>query len=95
MARKKEQGKPDPSNQENGRKTGDVGPGRPPVEHQFQPGNPGGPGRPKGSKSLKKLINDRLHENDGELANLIVDKLVREIKWGNYRTIKMMIDLSD
>lgn len=81
--------------QENGRKTGEVGPGRPPVEHQFKPGNPGGPGRPKGSKSLKKRINQRLQENDGELAEAVVDQLVSKIEFGDPKIIKLLIDLSD
>lgn len=32
----------------NGTETGKVGPGKPPVEHQFKPGNPG---RPKGARN--------------------------------------------
>lgn len=36
-----------------------VGPGHPPVEHQFQPGVSGNPnGRPKGRKNLATLIRD-------------------------------------
>lgn len=34
--------------QNNGTDTGKVGPGNPPVEHRFKPGNPG---RPKGSRN--------------------------------------------
>lgn len=42
--------------------TGDhaAGYGRPPVKHQFQPGNKGGPGRPKGSKSQDTLLREEL-----------------------------------
>jgi hypothetical protein len=43
-----------------GRRT-DVGYGRPPVEHQFKPGQSGNkPGRPKGSKSEATIINELL-----------------------------------
>ena len=45
-----------------GRRT-DVGYGRPPVEHQFRPGQSGNKrGRPKGSKSEAAMINELLSQ---------------------------------
>ena len=49
------------TSRKNGTVTGEVGPGKPPVEHQFKPGNPG---RPKGARSklgeafLEALLED-------------------------------------
>lgn len=41
---------------------GDVGYGRPPKKHQFQPGKSGNPrGRPKGRKNLATLVNEVLY----------------------------------
>lgn len=33
---------------------------QPPVEYQFQAGNPGGPGRPLGSKNFSTILKERL-----------------------------------
>ncbi len=42
----------------------EVGPGKPPVEHQFKPGESGNPnGRPKGSKNLSSIIRELEDEN--------------------------------
>lgn len=35
-----------------------VGPGKPPIEHQFKPGNPGGPGMPKGHRTMKTILQE-------------------------------------
>ena len=59
-----------------GTQRSDVGPGRPPLEHQWRPGQSGNPrGRPRGSKSLKTLI----RELGLDLAP-VIDKLDRDLK---------------
>lgn len=46
------------------KKREDVGPGKPPVEHQFKPGNPG---RPKGSRNkLGEAFIEALHDDFNE-----------------------------
>ena len=50
---------------------GDVGPGKPPVEHRFQPGVSGNPaGKPKGTKHLSTLIQELTDGIDWELTSL-------------------------
>lgn len=42
----------------------EVGPGKPPIEHRFKPGQSGNPkGRPKGSKSLATIVRELENED--------------------------------
>jgi hypothetical protein len=75
---------------ENGRKTG---PGSPPVEHQFKPGNPGG-GRPKGAVSITSRIQKYLRENP-EKADQLAASMVEDAIKGNGTVLKELLSRVD
>lgn len=51
---------------------GEVGKGKPPVEHQFKPGQSGNPkGKPKGTKHISTWIQEML--NDEEFETVLID----------------------
>ena len=71
-----------------------VGPGNPPTDHQFKPGNPGGPGAPKGPRSMRKLIRTVLfdEENNGEFAAAVTKALFRQAIKGNTHAIRIICE---
>lgn len=71
-----------------------VGPGNPPVEHRFKPGNPGGPGRPKGPRSIRKIIRECLYnkEMNERITMGIVEALFKKALSGNTHAIKIILD---
>lgn len=88
----------EPSNG-NGHKTGanreKVGPGRPPREHRFKPGNPGG-GRPPGT-SLTAIIKRVLAEPEGNgtKADKLIAMAEKRARKGDFRFFKELIDRND
>lgn len=72
-----------------GGKRTDVGPGRPPVEHQFKPGHPGGPGRPKGvavSTAIKKILDTQAE------AEAVAKGIIQKAKQGDPAAFKALMD---
>ena len=71
-----------------------VGPGHPPVEHQFKNGHPGGPGRPKGKNSMRKLIRQVLfdEETGGEFSAAVVKALFAQAIKGNTHAIRIICE---
>jgi hypothetical protein len=71
-----------------------VGYGKPPVEHQFKPGNTASKGGQRGPRSLKKLIRDIvLNEgNDGRYAKTIATALVTQACEGNTHAIRLVCE---
>lgn len=73
---------------------------RPPVEHQFKPGNPGGPGRPPGSFSIVSLLKKKMveipigqtQEWREQIANIILDEAVAKRKGD---IIKLLVEHID
>jgi hypothetical protein len=82
----------------------DVGKGKPPKQHQFQPGQSGNPkGRPKGSKNvhhiLSKILNEKITVTDAG-KKMVVEKLegamrvlVNKSFEGRPQSLKLLIDL--
>lgn len=67
------------------KKRDDVGPGKPPVEHQFKPGNPG---RPKGSRNkLGEAFIEALHDDFNEHGVEAITKMRAEDPGGYVRVI--------
>jgi hypothetical protein len=82
----------------------EVGYRRPPKEHQFRKGQSGNQkGRPKGRRSFLSLLNDALNEqvtvNEGGQRRKIkkrvaaAKQIANKAASGDYRTIKMLIEL--
>jgi hypothetical protein len=72
-----------------------VGPGHPPAEHQFAPGQSGNPnGRPK-SRPIAAALSDLADKNDGEalkaLAAVCWDRALR----GDFRFAKELMERID
>lgn len=71
-----------------------VGPGKPPKNTQFKPGQTGNPkGRPKGS-SLQRLLKDLLEFETKGISNgaVIVEQLVKKARGGNLKAIEIVLD---
>ena len=89
----------------NGTGTGEGGPGRPPVQHQFKPGNPG---RPKGARNKlgeafvsallddwnehgAKAIKDMRDKNPTDYCKVVAAVIPKEV----HHTVEDYDDLSD
>jgi hypothetical protein len=68
---------------------GKVGPGKPPVEHRFKPGNPG---RRKGSRHKRTALLDALADGD---LDAIYRKIVARAKRGDAAATKLVVDRAD
>lgn len=77
-----------------GRKRDDVGPGRPPKEHQFKPGNPGG-GRPKGTSITARLRRIVLEDDGGKVAEALAREITKAALRGDYRFVREVLDRLD
>lgn len=84
----------------------DVGPGRPPKQHQFRPGQSGNPrGRPKGSRNFQTLLEERLkarvtvqergRERRLTVREVIVGQLVNAAAKGSVKHLQMVLALLD
>jgi hypothetical protein len=71
-----------------------VGPGKPPIEHQFKKGNPGGPGRPKGARTMRSLIKQLLHAPNQpfDYPVQIAKSLLIEAVAGNTQAIRLVCE---
>jgi hypothetical protein len=75
------------NNGDNGKESGyEVGYGKPPVAHQFKPGNKRG-GRPKGSVSLRQKLREMLKDSD---AADVIRALMDGAKQGEIKKIREM-----
>ena len=96
----------DTASRNNGKTAGEVGPGHPPAEHRFKPGNPG---RPKGARNKLgeaflealltdfaengvKAITDMRDKNPGDYVKVVASILPKEIDAGE-RTIGVLEEL--
>jgi len=80
-----------------GSKTGEVGPGKPPVEHQFKPGNKaalGNSGRPK-SRPIAAAIRELLDANDGEAIRAMAKVGLSKALKGDFRFFKELAERID
>ncbi|HXH60341.1 MAG TPA: DUF5681 domain-containing protein, partial [Fimbriimonadaceae bacterium] len=69
-----------------------VGPGCPPKQHRFKPGNPGGPGRPRKLPTVQKLVRMMLEESsiaDRQKQELVL-ALFRQAARGNVGAIRLI-----
>lgn len=65
---------------------------RPPVQHQFKPGQSGNPaGRPKG-QSVTAILRQVVDADDSTLAEQLVRKLVDRAIGGDIRAIREVLD---
>ena len=80
---------------QSGNKAGRVGYKRPPVEHQFQPGNTPPGGRPKGSVSVTRYIKQLLEANEDEQAKKLAQSLILNAAKGNGTAIKEVMSRVD
>lgn len=82
----------------NGAKQGqsrEVGPGKPPVEHQFKPGQSGNPnGRPP-ERPIAAAIKRLLEKDEAKGIDAIAAVAVREALQGDYRWGREVIDRID
>ncbi len=71
-----------------------VGPGKPPIEHQFTKGNPGGPGRTRGPKSMRRLIREAIYNemNNAQYARSITSALLIQAINGNTHAIRLVCE---
>lgn len=74
---------------ENG--NGKVGYCRPPVEHQFKPGNPGSKGRPRGP-TLYGVVQELLNEKDGKRRRKAGEAFLDALESGSYQHAKELIE---
>jgi hypothetical protein len=74
-----------------------VGPGRPPKEHQWKPGQSGNPGgRPKGESitaTLRRLLEQE--HNGKSVQEILAEKVLREALSGKYSFVKELLDRLD
>lgn len=75
---------------QNGYKTG---PGNPPKEYQFKPGNPGGPGRPKTRPF--RLAMERALESGRHSLDRVVDDMFTEAAKGNVAAMREIRETLD
>lgn len=76
------------------RKQGEVGPGRPPKEYQFKPGQSGNPsGRPK--NSIATLLRDILDADDQKNAKAFAQALLINACKGNGTAIRELLNRID
>jgi hypothetical protein len=74
-----------------------IGPGSPPKQHQWKPGQSGNPGgRPKG-QSITAALRERVQEehNGRPLVDLIVDRLLKEALSGKFPYMKELLERLD
>jgi hypothetical protein len=71
-----------------------VGPGRPPKEHQFKPGQSGNPGgRPRGESvtaTLRRLL-EKQH-NGKSIQELVAERIIKEALTGKFQFAKELLD---
>ncbi len=74
---------------------GEVGRGKPPKEHRFQPGKSGNPaGKPVGAVSIMAAVRKHLNENPEQLHEL-AKSLVENAKQGNAVALRQILDRLD
>jgi len=68
----------------------------PPKEHRWKKGQSGNPGgRPKGSVNLTNRLRAALSKNDGQLADIVVKKLIHEAAKGKFNHLHEIFDRID
>jgi hypothetical protein len=74
-----------------------IGPGNPPAEHRFKPGQSGNPGGRSKGRSITAAINKLLEqEHQGKsIAALIAERLVKDALQGKFPQAKEILDRSD
>jgi hypothetical protein len=74
-----------------------IGPGNPPAEHRFKPGQSGNPGgRPKGesiTSSLRKIL-EKEH-NGKQIMELVAERLVKEALSGKFPFVKELLERTE
>lgn len=78
-----------------GNNQGQVGPGKPPKDKQFKPGQSGNPaGRPKKLPQLDKLLADVLGsiDADNSPAQKILEALAKKAEKGDTRAAEIILD---
>jgi len=68
----------------------------PPIDSRWKKGQSGNPGgRPKGSVNLTNRLRAALSRNDGQLADLVVKKLIHEAAKGKFNHLHEIFDRID